>query len=59
MKTTGILAGLGVGAAVMGAVALSNGNMMSRSTRRSAKRKAMRAMKSMESLMGDITYMFK
>ncbi len=58
MKTTGILTGLGVGAAVMGAVALSS-NMMSKSSRRATKRKAMRAMKSMETLMGDITYMFK
>ena len=59
MKTSGILTGLGVGAAVMGAVALSSSSMMSKSGRRATKRKAMRAMKSMESLMGDITYMFK
>lgn len=59
MKTSSILTGMGIGLAVGGTAALMGTGMMSNSTKRMAKKKAARAYKSMQHLMGDMSYMFK
>ena len=51
-------AGLGLGVAIGGSAAMLTGSMSGRS-KRSLKKKAGKAMKSVESLMGDMRYLFK
>lgn len=52
------MTGMGIGLAVGGAGALASSAMMSGSTKRMLKKKAKKSLKTMESLMDDIRYMF-
>ncbi|MDD6012586.1 MAG: hypothetical protein PUC33_07045 [Oscillospiraceae bacterium] len=54
-----IMTGVGIGMAVGGASAYIKGAMAGSSMKRRAKKTAGKAMKSIESLMGDVKYMFK
>ena len=54
----GIAAGVGLGVALGGSAALLTGSMSQRS-RRSLRKTANKAMKSVESMVGDMRYLFK
>ncbi len=54
-----IMTGIGIGVAVGGASAYLKGAMAGSGMKRKARRKAQKAMKSMEGLVGDMKYMFK
>ena len=59
MKATDILTGMGLGIAAGGAAALFTSTMSSSSKRRKAKKTVAKAYKSMQDLLGDMSYMFK
>ncbi len=59
MNTKKFMTGVGIGMAVGGASAYIKGAMAGTRMRKSAKKSMNKAMKSMESLVGDIKYMFK
>lgn len=59
MKMSGIMTGLGIGAAVGSAAAATATIMSNSSLKRQYKRKANKAMKSLQGIMGDVQYMFK
>ncbi len=54
----GIATGVGLGVAIGGSAALLKSSMSGRG-RRSLKRKADRAMKSVEGMIGDVRYLFR
>ena len=54
-----IMTGIGIGVAVGGASAYLKGAMAGSGMKRSARKKAQRAIKTMEGLVGDVKYMFK
>jgi hypothetical protein len=54
-----IMTGVGIGMAVGGATAYLKSAMAGSMMRRSAKKTARKAMKSMESIMGDVKYIFR
>ncbi len=54
-----IATGIGIGMAVGGASAYLKGAMAGSGMKRKARKKANKAMKSVESLIGDVKYMFK
>ncbi|MBQ7294797.1 MAG: hypothetical protein IJW86_01240 [Clostridia bacterium] len=54
-----IMTGVGIGMAVGGASAYLKGAMAGSGMKRKARKKAQRAIKSMEGLVGDVKYMFK
>lgn len=58
MNMKGIATGIGLGVAVGGSAALLTGSMSKRS-KRSLKKTADKAMKSIEGIMGDMKYLFK
>ncbi len=58
MNMKGIAAGVGLGVALGGSAALLTGSMSQRS-RRSLRKTANKAMKSVESMVGDMRYLFK
>ena len=58
MSKMNIAAGIGVGLAVGGAAALLSGSKMGMS-KRAMKKKAGKAMKAVEGIMGDMKYMFR
>ncbi len=53
------MTGMGIGLAVGGTGALIGSTMMSGNTKKMFKKKAAKTFKAMESLMDDISYMFK
>ncbi|MGN0468513.1 MAG: hypothetical protein ACI4GY_07310 [Acutalibacteraceae bacterium] len=55
----GIVTGLGVGMAVGSAVSMAATVMSNSSVKRQYKKKAAKALKSMEHIFGDVQYMFK
>lgn len=59
MKTSSILTGVGIGLAVGGTAAVLSGSMSTNQMKRSLKKKGAKAYKSMQQLMGDMSYMFK
>lgn len=59
MKTKGIVTGLGIGAAVGSAAAATATIMSNSSLKRQYKKKAGKAIKTMQNLIGDVQYMFK
>ncbi len=60
MKMSKIITGVGIGMAVGSVAAITTGAMSSTSsTKRMYKRRANKAMKSMNNMMGDLHYMFK
>ncbi len=54
-----IMTGIGIGVAVGGASAYLKGAMAGSGMKRKARKKAQRAIKSMEGIVGDVKYMFK
>ena len=54
-----IMTGIGIGVAVGGASAYLKGAMAGSGMKRSARKKAQKAIKTMEGLVGDVKYMFK
>ncbi len=58
-KFGSIMTGMGIGLAVGGTGALIGSTMMSGNTKKMFKKKAAKTFKAMESLMDDISYMFK
>ena len=56
MQKKDIMAGVGIGLAIGGAAALVSGAGMNK---RAMKKKANKAMKTVEGIMGDMRYMFK
>ena len=54
-----IMTGIGIGVAVGGATAYLKGAAAGSGMKRMAKKKAQRALKSVENLVGDVKYMFK
>ena len=58
MSMKSIATGVGLGVAIGGSAALLKGTMSSKS-RRSLRKKADKAMKSVESIIGDVRYLFK
>lgn len=54
-----IMTGVGIGMAVGGASAYLKGAMAGSGMKRKARKKAQKAIKSMEGLVGDVKYMFK
>lgn len=59
MSMKNIMTGIGIGMAVGGASAYIKGAVAGSGMKRKAGKKAKKAMKSMEALMGDVMYMFK
>ena len=59
MKTSEIIAGMGIGIAAGGAAALLGTTMGSSAKRRKAKKSMAKAYKSMQNVLGDMSYMFK
>ena len=58
MSMKSIATGVGLGMAIGGSAALLTGSMSGRS-KRSLKKKAGKAMKSVEGIIGDVRYLFK
>lgn len=58
MKMNKVMTGIGVGMAVGSMAAITGGAMMS-SSKKTYRKKANKAMKSMGNMMGDMQYMFK
>lgn len=54
-----IMTGIGIGVAVGGASAYLKGAMAGSGMKRKARKKAQKAIKSMEGIVGDVKYMFK
>lgn len=54
-----VMTGIGIGMAVGGATAYLKGAMAGSMMRRSAKKTARKAIKNIESIMGDVKYMFR
>ncbi|MBQ8504602.1 MAG: hypothetical protein IJ491_10060 [Clostridia bacterium] len=59
MEMKSIMRGVGIGMAVGGAGAYLKGAMAGSGMKRSARKKANKAMKSLEGFIGDVRYMFK
>ena len=55
----GIMKGIGIGMAVGGATAYFKGAMAGAGMKRSARKKANKAMKTFENIVGDVRYLFK
>lgn len=59
MKVSDVITGMGIGIAAGGAAALIGTGMGSSSKRRKAKKSMAKAYKSVQNVLGDMSYMFK